>query len=350
MIIKDDKIILRKLIHNSKLIPLRVFFELTYKCNLRCKHCIVSEDKNKQELTYEQICRIIDQIAEFGCLYINFTGGEPLIRKEFFEIASYAKTKNLTFTIQTNGTLITSQIADKIAALFPLQVSISLLGMRNIHDRIVGIAGSYKRTIKAIKLLRERKVHVCVTTVIMRQNAEDLSRIKRFTRQVGISWALCSLIVPKFDGSQEPFLCRALDSQLKDSIKKYCRIETDKDKRLDILNNPLCNNAGGNSTTITAYGDLNPCPAWMRDNNRNLLKNRTLSQIWRNDGDFKRLRILRKRDIPVCRDCNLLLYCDVCPALNFFENGDIMVPATESCRRAMAKKEALEERRMTNGK
>lgn len=352
MIIKGNKAILRKLIHNSrqKLIPFRVFFELTYKCNLKCKHCMVVEDRNKQELTYEQICRIIDQIAEFGCLYINFTGGEPLVRKEFFEITSYAKMKKLAFTIQTNGTLITSQVADKIAALFPLQVSISLLGTRNIHDRIVGIAGSYKRTIEAVKLLRERKVRVCITTVIMRQNAGELPRIKRFTQQAGVSWAPCSLIVPKFDGSQEPFFCRALDRQLKDSIKRYCRVEIDEDKRSEVLDSPLCNNAGGSSTTITAYGDLNPCPAWMRDQKRNLLKNKTFSQIWRDDGDFKRLRILRKKELPVCRDCNLLLYCNVCPVLNFFEKGDIMLPATESCRRAMAKKEALRERRMANDK
>ncbi len=346
MIIKGDKAIVENFINSSKqmLIPCRFFFELTYNCNLKCKHCIVSEDKDRQELTYDQILRIIDQVADFGCIYINFTGGEPLSRKEFFEIASYTKRKGLAFTIQTNGTLITPEIADKIAALSPFQVSVTLLGVnQNTHDGIVGIEGANKRTVEAIKLLRKRNVHVYVATVIMRQNAGELTKIEEFAQKVGASWAVSAQIVPKFDGSEEPTFCRAFDTQLKDGVKRFSQGGIDENKRLEILNSPLCN-AGGSSTAITAYGDLNPCPAWMRNKKRSLINGGKIHQIWQEDSDFKRIRALRKKDLPVCRDCDLLLYCSLCPVLNFFENGDILKPAKESCRRARAKKEALKER------
>lgn len=347
MIVKGNKVILKKLIERSrqKLIPLKVYFELTYDCNLKCQHCIVSKEKDRKQLSYEEICKIIDQIAEFGCLYINFTGGEPLCRKEFFEIAAYTKKKGLAFIIQTNGTLIAPQVADKIAALAPWQVSITLLGANKYtHDKITNIKGSYEHTVRAIRLLHERKIHVYVTTVVMKQNAEELPKIEKFVQQQNASWAISAQIVPKFDGSKEPILCRTRDEQLKESIRRYSRVDIDENKRKKILNSPLCN-AGGSSTTITAYGDINPCPAWMRSRERNLLGKKTFSQIWSGNKDFKRIRVLRKRDLPICRNCGLLIYCSLCPVLNFFENGDILIPARESCRRAKAKKEVLGERK-----
>lgn len=347
MIIKGDKTLVKNLIKSSKqmLIPYKIFFELTYNCNLKCKHCIVYKDKDRQELTYDQIIGIIDQVAEFGCIYINFTGGEPLSRKEFFEIAGYTKRKGLAFTIQTNGTLITPEIADKIAVLSPLQVSVTLLGAnQNTHDGITGIPDSYKRTTEAVKLLRKRNIHVCISTIAMKYNAAELSRIEHFAQEVNSSWVSSSQIINKFNGSEEPTFCRVFNWQLKDGLKKHYHEYIDKNKRGDILNEPFCNVAGGSSTAITAYGDLNPCPAWMRNKNRSLINGRKIFQIWQEDSDFKRIRTLRKKDLPVCRDCDLLLYCSLCPVLNFFENGDILKPAKESCRKAKAKKEALKER------
>ena len=77
----------------KKTIPLFALWELTYECNLRCRHCYVIKEPRKEELSCSEIKSVIDQLASLGCLYIVFTGGEVLTRLDFFEIAKYARKK-----------------------------------------------------------------------------------------------------------------------------------------------------------------------------------------------------------------------------------------------------------------
>jgi MoaA/NifB/PqqE/SkfB family radical SAM enzyme len=93
--------------------------ELTYGCNLHCVHCYTDcynrPDLIKQETSYEDVIRVLDQLHEEGVLWVCFTGGEIFMRKDFLEIYAYAKQKGFLITLFTNGTLFTEAIADYLA-------------------------------------------------------------------------------------------------------------------------------------------------------------------------------------------------------------------------------------------
>jgi MoaA/NifB/PqqE/SkfB family radical SAM enzyme len=103
--------------------------EITPRCNLKCVHCYVAHCNWPHDiLTFDEICKIIDDLVKQGCLWISFTGGEPLLRPDFIDIYTYAKKKGLFVVLLTNGTLITPEIADYLSIYTPRFVEISLYG------------------------------------------------------------------------------------------------------------------------------------------------------------------------------------------------------------------------------
>jgi len=149
----------------DKCIPFKVDWEITYRCNLRCAHCYqtgTSGDKasGDKELTTEEIYSALDELADLACLYLTLTGGEILLRDDFFDIAKYARKKEFAIRLFTNGTLIDEKIADKIKILSPLSVEISLYGMdRLVHEDITKIPGSHEKTTnnrRSVRILFKR--------------------------------------------------------------------------------------------------------------------------------------------------------------------------------------------------
>ena len=112
--------------------PLTGSIEVTRRCPLRCVHCYnnlpVNDRARSSELTYEEHCRILDEIAEVGCLWLLYTGGEIFLRTDFLDIYTYAKKKGLLLTLFTNGVLINERVADYLAEWPPFIIEITLYG------------------------------------------------------------------------------------------------------------------------------------------------------------------------------------------------------------------------------
>ncbi|MGD8793010.1 MAG: radical SAM protein, partial [Anaerolineae bacterium] len=113
--------------------PLGGGIELTHRCNLGCIHCYNRKKAGDRaardaEMSYDTICRIVDQAAEMGCFSLYLTGGEPLLRRDFLDIYGYVISKGILTVLFTNATLITPRIADHLAEYPPLFVDISLYG------------------------------------------------------------------------------------------------------------------------------------------------------------------------------------------------------------------------------
>ncbi len=104
--------------------------ELTYGCNLRCVHCYNPTHKAKNERTTEEFCRILDQLAAQGCLWVGFTGGELFTRRDAFEIMGYAKQLGMVLNILTNATLVTPDLADQIKLLEPYVFRFRSMGLQ----------------------------------------------------------------------------------------------------------------------------------------------------------------------------------------------------------------------------
>jgi len=94
----------------DRCVPLRAIVELTYRCNLRCVHCYTVGRAGERELGTEEVRGILDQLAGEGCLYLTFTGGEILLREDFFALAAYARRKRFALRLFTNGSFLTTAL------------------------------------------------------------------------------------------------------------------------------------------------------------------------------------------------------------------------------------------------
>lgn len=319
--------------HASNLHPLHGVFELTYKCNLSCRHCYVVRRK-QPELNTAQIKGLIRQLKNVGCLYLTLTGGEVFLRDDFFEIAEYARQLNFALRIFTNGTLINSKIIDRLKSLDPT-VEISLYGFKNIHDKITRVKGSFDKTINAIKLLKKEKIHVKVKNMVMRQNVAEVFSLKKYlTDKLKVEQGSAFLISGSDDGSTKPLACRLDDGQLRRYLcKSMQEIKTLKRevtvlKKVN-LDETLCG-MGCATCNITPYGELNPC-LQMRLNV--LIGKKTLWDVWKNNSQINNARYLRVKDRKACVHCELIQYClFYCPGMVLVEGKKIEDKFDEACR------------------
>src|SRR5229473_6952125 len=123
--------------------------ELTYGCNLHCVHCYTDcynrPDLIKQELRYEEVIRVLDQLAMEGCLWVCFTGGEIFMRRDFLDIYAYAKQKGFIITLFTNGTMISTRIAEYLEEYPPFKIDISVHGVtEETYEKVTQVPGSYR--------------------------------------------------------------------------------------------------------------------------------------------------------------------------------------------------------------
>ncbi|MBW2984364.1 radical SAM protein [Candidatus Woesearchaeota archaeon] len=148
-----------------------LIFELTNKCNLNCKWCGVK--KGKDVLSFDKIVSIIGKNKP---RFVEFTGGEPLLRKDVFELIDYCKSKGIYVSINTNGTLINDKIAKKLNADL---IRISVDGTEKTNDKIRG-EGSFKKTLNGIKSLKKYNKKIIISTAIGKLNKEEPKQIIKY--------------------------------------------------------------------------------------------------------------------------------------------------------------------------
>ena len=158
-------------------------------CNLKCRHCYMSSDAKKyqNELTTAEAKQFIDDLADFNVPVLLFSGGEPLIRPDFFELADYAAKKGVRPTLSTNGTLITPEVARKIKDIGVGYVGISLDGLREVNDKFRGKAGAFEAAMNGIKNCVAVDQRVGLRFTINHHNIQELENIFDFIEEENIN-------------------------------------------------------------------------------------------------------------------------------------------------------------------
>jgi len=324
----------------DRLIPFTVHWEVTYHCNLHCPHCYIVPQDSREELSSGEITAILDLLKERGTLHVIFSGGEILMRKDFLDIARYARKKEFALRLMTNGTLINEIIADEIRDLHPLTVEISLYGSTPAtHDRITACPGSFERSLKALRLLNERSIRTIVKCLIMKENVGDFQRIKDLAQEIGSQFLYDPIVIPRMDGSLEPCRNRLDRTELYSLF--YPEVQAgkrDDDPQEDDL---LCS-AGLNAFSISPYGDVYPC-AGFKESGGNL-RDHSLSEI-QHSPIFSRIRSITLSDLRECKGCELIRYCTRCPALAWMEAGDLLGPSEANCLLAGVIKSIIDSKR-----
>ena len=180
-----------------------VVWNITRTCNLRCVHCYNDSGVGKpcNEITTEKAKAVIDDLAGFGVPSILFSGGEPLMRPDLFELIEYAVGKGLRTVISTNGTLIAEDRAKEIKRLGVSYVGISLDGIGPINDRFRGVPGAFERAVRGIRNCQDAGVRIGLRLTLTRRNVQDLEGLFDFFEAQGIERACFYHLVPSGRGA-----------------------------------------------------------------------------------------------------------------------------------------------------
>ena len=179
----------------------QLFLELTLQCNERCFHCGSSCTPQRQEdqLSLEEYKRILDEVKEdfdLSRLQLCITGGEPLLRRDFFEILGYAHKLGYRWGMTSNATLITKEVAHRLAEVGMGTVSVSIDGLPETHDKLRGTPGGYELAMRGIRNLIDEKAFraIQVTTVVNHENIGELDELFAIMDGLDIdSWRVINL-------------------------------------------------------------------------------------------------------------------------------------------------------------
>jgi radical SAM protein with 4Fe4S-binding SPASM domain len=159
--------------------PLRVFIDITYRCNLRCKHCFTDSGLMKEnELSTEELYNLIDQMRQSGTFLLSIAGGEPLFRKDILDVIAYARKNAIDVSITTNGLFITEEIAKKMDELDLRTVTVSIDGNEKNHDDLRK-KGSFKKAIEKLQILRKhcKSAKINIKNTVTNDNICDYNEL-----------------------------------------------------------------------------------------------------------------------------------------------------------------------------
>lgn len=162
--------------------PFLIVWNFTRQCNLKCKHCYESSGLKPapDELTTREAKEAIDEFADAGVVALSFSGGEPLMRRDFFEVAKHAYERGFYVSVASNGTLITWETAQKMRGSGIQYVEVSLDGFEETHDRFRGVPGSWRRAVEGVRNCVRAGLDTGIATTATHYNLKEIPRLIEF--------------------------------------------------------------------------------------------------------------------------------------------------------------------------
>lgn len=327
-------------------LPYSVLFELTARCNMNCVHCYLQNVHDTKELSYDKIIEIIDILYEKGIVFLTFTGGEILLRKDFVDIYLYAKKKGFLVELFTNGYLFDDKIIDALAEYPPLLVDISLYGAsENTYRKVTGLQNAFARVIQNCKKLKKAGIRVSLKSPIIDLTYPEIKDMQMLADKLQIPFVYTFEICNTIDRQDMPkmhqiSLSKALEYEF---ANHYKQIQTEgrksKSNYDEIINELRTNekvyscNVAVNSFVVDYNGKMCPC---MKLRHRGIkLEKNNYEKIW---SDFKKYSAQIATMDYKCKGCEALYYCDVCPAEMDFLYNDPEYRPENACKCAYIRK------------
>lgn len=313
--------------------PYSVGWAITNRCNLRCVHCNMnSGDALNNELKTEDCIKIIDKLAENKVQRITFFGGEPLVRKDFFQIADYAYNKGIFINMTTNALMITEEMIKKELYKFDM-VRVSLDGPNaETHEFIRNKKGAFDETIKRIKMLVKNGIDVGVVTCISHRNLKYIKEMITLLEELKIKRWFLPLLSSAGRGSSisKEVLTPLEVKQFLIDIQNLTA-NSSFTVNLDIPYSILLKKQNKNVTAacpaaiselvIFANGDVSPC-CQVPVIAGNVLE-KDIYEIWNNSDVFKNFRD-RSLVKGKCGNCKFLMNCGGCRANAYIKYNDYL--------------------------
>jgi radical SAM protein with 4Fe4S-binding SPASM domain len=321
-------------------IPLSVQLDLTYRCNERCVHCYLDHEDHG-EMTTGEIKNLLEQLAAAGVFVLTLSGGEILLRKDFFEILEYARALMFCVKLKSNAVLIREREAERIRSLGVESVQVSIYSHRpEVHDAITKVPGSLKRSVDAIRFLKARGLKVIIANVLMVQNVADYPKVKALAAELGVQFTIDPTITPKMDGdrsivnlnvNQASLRQVFRDETLVGNVEEFCATPKHADEN-DLDGLPC--SAGHTACYVSPYGDVYPCVQFPLPSGN--VRRTPFLEIWRHSEQLNEVRSIRERDLSSCSSCVHVTGCTRCPGLAYME-GNMRGPSTQDCEKSFAR-------------
>jgi len=313
---------------SSRRFPLQGTLELTRRCGLNCPYCYIGGDRDispDREMDTGQILSLIDQVAAQGCLFLTFTGGEPLLREDFREIYLHALRRGILPAVFTSGVDLDESLARFFKEFPPLYLDITLPGVeKRVYERITGVRGSFSRAMEAIALCEKYGIPVRLKSVISRLNYHHYDKIRAFARRQGREYRFDPLICPRLDGGRQPMEYRL-------SPEEIVKHDQADEKHWEDLRDFACRRrglpgsdrlyrcgGGDYSFHITSSGDLTICV--LDTGFRYNLLAGSFREGWKRF--IPEIKALPASPGSECLGCEISDLCGNCPAWSTLETGE----------------------------
>ncbi len=318
-------------------LPISVHLDITYRCNERCVHCYLDHE-DRGEMTTAEIADVLTQLADAGVFFLSLSGGEVLMRRDFFEIVERARQLSFNVKVKTNGVMIREKEAARLRQLGVEQIQISVYSHRpEVHDGITKLPGSLQKTIRAIRFLKSHGLKVTIANVLMAGNFSDQPGVIELAKELEVFYTIDPTITPKMDGDTSTLALRIPGSELKQvfhnqelvgNVEEFCAPPPAPAE--DIMNGFPCS-AGHTACYISPYGDVFPCVQFPLPSGN--VRRQKFLDIWRDSPQLKEVRSIRARDLPTCSTCAHVGTCTRCPGLAYME-GNMRGPSTADCEKS----------------
>lgn len=339
-------------------IPVSGTFELTPRCNLSCKMCYVHMSASEQsqigrELTTAEWIKLGKDAVAGGMIYLLITGGEPLLRPDFLEIYTRLIEMGLMISVNTNGTLLTSEHVDCFRRYKPEKVNITLYGMSDCtYGALCGNARGFENAMRGIHMLKEAGLRVNLNTTFTQHNVGDMDSIVEFAKEEQIPVRMSGYIFPPVRNQRSPdemnlspeelgqasahFDLITLDAEQLKKRKNYfrkcmSRQPNDEDKPESKVSSCM---AGRGAFWISWDGKMYPCG--MLSDYAQDVRISGFEAAWRNTCESVKAMLL-----PVeCSVCKYAPLCPICAAVSQSTNNatNVVVPAMCARTKAYIKK------------
>lgn len=319
--------------------------EITARCNNNCRHCYINlpeQDKKakEKELSLAAIKKIVDQAISLGALWCLITGGEPLLRKDFFDIYFYLKKKGLLVSVFTNAILINNEHINFFKKYPPRDIEVTVYGVtKETYERVTRRPDSFAAFMQGVNLLLENNIKIRFKAMALRSNVQELPHIAQFCRERTKDYfRFDPFLNLRLDGNpeknegikserlspEEIVVIEKGDSERFDALEKGC----------DKLINPEfthfdCNHlfhcgTGNNSFSVSYDGFVRLCLFLCHPDCIYDLKKGSLVEAWQNFiPQVRDMRSNRKEFLNKCRICPIINLCMWCPAHSHLETGEM---------------------------
>ena len=331
-----------------------IAWEITRRCNLNCVHCRSSstlEVKEHPDFPLTEAKRVLDDISSFAQPVVVLSGGEPLLRKDVFDIATYGTEKGLRMCLATNGTLVTEEICRNIKKSGIRMVSLSLDGASAaVHDDFRNQQGAFDGTIKAAGLFKKHGIEFLINSSFTKRNQDEVPKIYKLAKELGATAWYMFMIVPT--GRGQDILAELISPEdYEELLNWHYDMEKEED---DMLVRPTCAphyyrivlqrskkdkeqfkrrslkfSTGGSKGCLAGQliclidvdGQVLPCSYFPKSAGN--IRQQPFKDIWENSELFKSLRDFKSYK-GSCGSCEYINVCGGCRARSYSMTGDYL--------------------------